>query len=881
VTALRPDHETTPQDRSAARAARWYEKVLHAIGASSPDFTYIFDRDQRFVYVSPPLLELWGKTLDKTVGKNFADLGYPKHLVELHKEQLDRVLAGQKVSGSNSFVDKDGREGFYEYTFVPVFGDDGQVESIVGSTRDVTARTESERERDDTRARLEESERQFRDFAEAMPQLAFMGHGDGSIFWYNRRWYDYTGATPQELEGWGWQSVHDPATLPRVLTAWRHSVESGTAFEMVFPLRSKDGEYRRFLTRVDPVRDSSGNVVRWLGTSTDVEAAAAARVAAETAERRANFLARASAVLGSSLDYEQTLRRVCELLVPTAADWCTISVLDETGILRRLAVVHRDPSKRPFVEQYERAFPPSAHRTGSLLGPVREGKTVLQPVVTDTDLAAAAQDDEHLRVLRGLGCSSCLMVPLVVRGEALGVISLMRGEGATPFAEGDAQLAEELARRAALAIDNARLYRAAQREQDTMRFLAESSALLASSLDYETTLKRLAQLVVPRFADWCGVDVIEDGEIRAVAVAHTDPTKVEMARELRRKYPIRPGDPTGLSAVLRTGRAELYEQIPEETLVRAARDEEHLRILRELELRSVVIVPLTGLNGPLGGLSVVWAESGRSYSKSDLVVLEELGRRAGIAVENARLYAAAQNAVRLRDEFLSIASHELNTPLTSLQLQVGSLLRSLHDGAPEKVEVPRLSAKAEVIDRQVRRLGKLVESLLDVSRAAAGPVRLDLSEVDLAQVIREVAADFEGDLSKAGSELSLTLEGHLVGHWDRMRVAQVLRNFVSNAIKYGLGRPIDLSAVARQGKAVVSVRDRGIGIEATDQARIFERFARAVSPDHYGGLGLGLWIARILIEAMGGTVRVESAPGEGSTFVMELPLRTAGPVTAR
>jgi signal transduction histidine kinase len=242
-------------------------------------------------------------------------------------------------------------------------------------------------------------------------------------------------------------------------------------------------------------------------------------------------------------------------------------------------------------------------------------------------------------------------------------------------------------------------------------------------------------------------------------------------------------------------------------------------------------------------------------------------------VENARLYAAAQNAVRLRDEFLSIASHELNTPLTSLQLQVGTLLRSLHDGAAEKVEVSRLAAKADVIDRQVRRLGKLVESLLDVSRAAAGPVRLDLSDVDLAQVIREVVAEFEGDLLKAGSDLTQTAEENLVGRWDRMRVAQVLRNFISNAIKYGLGRPIDLSAVRREGKAVVSVRDRGIGIEAADQARIFERFARAVSPDHYGGLGLGLWIARILVEAMGGSVRVASTPGEGATFVMELPLR--------
>jgi signal transduction histidine kinase len=327
-----------------------------------------------------------------------------------------------------------------------------------------------------------------------------------------------------------------------------------------------------------------------------------------------------------------------------------------------------------------------------------------------------------------------------------------------------------------------------------------------------------------------------------------------------------------LPRVLRTGRAELYEEIPDEMITQAARDEEHLHMLRALSLRSLVIVPLAGLNGPIGGLTVVWAESGRRYTKSDVVLLEELGRRAGIAVQNARLYAAAQNAVRLRDEFLSIASHELNTPLTSLQLQVSTLVRALADGSPQKLPVGRLSTKAEVIERQVRRLAKLVESLLDVSRAAAGPVRLDFSEVNLTQVVREVAADFEPDLLKAGSELSLALEDDLVGRWDRMRVAQVVRNFISNAIKYGLGRPIQVSATARDGKAVFSVRDHGIGIAAADQGRIFERFARAVSPEHYGGLGLGLWIARILVEAMGGTVRVESAPGEGATFLMELPL---------
>jgi signal transduction histidine kinase len=321
--------------------------------------------------------------------------------------------------------------------------------------------------------------------------------------------------------------------------------------------------------------------------------------------------------------------------------------------------------------------------------------------------------------------------------------------------------------------------------------------------------------------------------------------------------------------VLRTGKSELYEEISDELLTYAAKDPEHLALARALGLRSALTVPLSARGRTLGALSLVSAESGRRYTAADLPLIEELGRRAGIAVDNARLYDEAQRAVKLRDEFLSIASHELRTPLTSLQLQVSGLQRNLK--RPD-MTLPKVREKLEAVDRHVERLTALVNALLDVSRASAGRVKLDLEEIDLVTVVREVAARFQPDLANAGCYLSLELPERLVGTSDRMRLDQIVTNFLSNAVKYGAGKPIEVALRSEHGRAILSVRDHGIGIAPPDQARIFERFARAVSVEHYGGLGLGLWIVHVYVEAMGGRIHVASEPGQGSVFTVELPL---------
>ncbi|WP_426748978.1 ATP-binding protein [Myxococcus faecalis] len=238
-----------------------------------------------------------------------------------------------------------------------------------------------------------------------------------------------------------------------------------------------------------------------------------------------------------------------------------------------------------------------------------------------------------------------------------------------------------------------------------------------------------------------------------------------------------------------------------------------------------------------------------------------------------------QEAIRARDEFLSVASHELKTPLTVLSLRLQAFARAtLSD--PESPWALRHGREVQGMLRQVMRLADLVNGLLDVSRIGTGRLRLELEQVDLRALVQEVVARFQPEAERAECQVELEGGPPAVGTWDRMRLEQVVTNLVSNALKYGAGRPVRLRVEADAGLARLSVRDEGIGISREAQARIFHKFERAVSERNYGGLGLGLYVARTLVEAMRGVIRVDSHPGEGSTFTVELPLVSEAPPEA-
>ncbi len=234
-----------------------------------------------------------------------------------------------------------------------------------------------------------------------------------------------------------------------------------------------------------------------------------------------------------------------------------------------------------------------------------------------------------------------------------------------------------------------------------------------------------------------------------------------------------------------------------------------------------------------------------------------------------RLIEELREAVRARDEFVAIAAHELRNPMTPVLMQIGGLLAAARD--PRRCRPELLAPRLELLELAVREFVRRSTALLDVSRIAAGNVRIELAEVDLTGVVRGVADRAKVAARMARSPVETSLQDGVVGSWDRLALEEVADNLLSNAIKFGAGKPVTVALTADERTARLAVRDRGIGISEADRARIFGRFERAVTRREHGGFGIGLWLANQLVTAMGGAITVEGAPGEGTTFTVTLP----------
>jgi signal transduction histidine kinase len=419
--------------------------------------------------------------------------------------------------------------------------------------------------------------------------------------------------------------------------------------------------------------------------------------------------------------------------------------------------------------------------------------------------------------------------------------------------------------------------------------LSEATALLAGSLDYEATLRRVARLAVPALADWCTVDVLEDdNRIERVAAAHADPSHEESVRETLRRYPMRLGEPRSVARVLRTGQSELQPRITDRILRDSARDARHLEILRSLGARSSIIVPLIARGRRLGALSFTVGRSGRRYGPADLIWADDLGARAALAIDNARLYGAARaaevrlraanedlsRALRLRDDFIAAAAHELKTPLTTLQLWVQTLRRA---SASAIDKVPRLSRALLEIESESRRLTRLVERLIDDTSLEAG-LTLARRPVDLAELARRVV-DLLRD-GAPGHAFAVDAPRPVVTSADPARLEQVLATLIENGVRFSpAGGAIEVSVLATDGEARVVVRDHGVGVPAERRASLFDRFQHSRG-DHLGGLGLGLHLAQAIVKRHDGRIAAEHPDDGGTRFVVTLPIGEPPPTGA-
>jgi PAS domain S-box-containing protein len=409
-----------------------------------------------------------------------------------------------------------------------------------------------------------------------------------------------------------------------------------------------------------------------------------------------------------------------------------------------------------------------------------------------------------------------------------------------------------------------------RRVERTQRLFAEAGRIFNQLLEPDLTVAELARLMVPELADGCVLYLVSPGgRLLPRAITHAAAEKERVLWEVLHRYPPRAEDTRGVAHVVSIGQAERVEHVTEEVLGHMARDREHLELLRRLKLGSTLCVPIGVGEQRLGALMLLSSASERHYTLSDQIFLEELAGRAALALDNARLFQEAQRAL----ELIGVASHDLGNPLNAMQLVLARLRRVDPEREPERVREGLMAAM-----RHGQRLGRLLYNLLDLSRLSSGKLALEVSRVDLAQLVHEVVERHSEQAAEAGCPLRLDAAQQLEGWWDPLRLERVVANLLSNAMKFGRGRPVEVRVEHAGGKARVTVRDHGVGIPPEAQRRIFERFEREKSAGQHAGFGLGLYIVRQLVEAHGGTIRVQSTPGQGAAFIVDLPRAPSGGV---
>ncbi|MBW4678548.1 MAG: PAS domain S-box protein [Microcoleus vaginatus WJT46-NPBG5] len=417
----------------------------------------------RLITTNPAAGKANGVSMEAFIGTSIAE-SFPALLeTQMPKDYAEVIRTGTaKDFGEIHYGDEKIAEGVYSLKAFPL------PERCVGlAFENITERKQLEQA-------LIQSEESFRFLADSIPQLIWTAQPDGRLDYINQRVAHYSGFSVEQILGWGWQQIVHSDDLPHSLERWQHSLTTGTKYEVEFRLRhSFDGQYRWHLVRALPMHDAEGQIIKWFGTCTDIEDQ-------KQAEQAAQFLSEASTLLASSLDYETTLSRVARLAVPTLADYCVVDIAETNEVFRRVAVVHPNPIKEQLVRDIEQRYPTGPNGENPIARVLRTGESQLYPQMPDEVLVATALDAEHLEMLRSLAIKSYMSVPLIARGRVLGAISFATAESDRHYSAADLALAEDLARRAAVAIDNALLYREVQEAE---RRKDESLALLNALLE--------------------------------------------------------------------------------------------------------------------------------------------------------------------------------------------------------------------------------------------------------------------------------------------------------------------------------------------------------------------------------------------------------------
>ena len=838
------------------RESRRYE----ALTADGGLLIWVMDPDLRPTGTNAAWERYTGQTFDQ-----YRDLGW---LDAIHESDRDRCLREiqirlpleQPFTFELSIRRRDGEFRRHAIRAIPVRDESGVLREWIGTASDI-----------EDRAAAAEQLAAMDDRLRLTYEAAGVGTWEwlparGELRWSNEM-YRMLGIAPGTLRPSvdAWISAIHPEDVAATTREWVRALEQSDALAQEFRIVRRDGRPRWVLSRARIIRDGQGDVVRVLGLTMDVterrameeQMRAALADHRDLRERLVALTDGADALLRAAT-LDDVRSAICEL---------ASRVLAADGY----AVWSLDPATSIWTSEASRGL------SERFVGKRVPGVAVpfSDPLVADDlqlDLLANRADD-----YRDEGICSLLSVPLPIGGMRRGtVVAYYRTPHVTTNAE--RQVAVALGHLAAAAWANAearqrqeQLRGEAERHSGRMAFLAEASTLF-STLDYEDSFRRLAELAVPSLADWCAIDVERDGRLSRVAVAHPDPEKLAIAEAVldRRGWAV--DDSTSIGRVLRTGQPELLAEIGDDQLIDAARDAEDLARLRLLSMRSAIVVPLTARERTLGVLTLVSTTPGRQYDRSDLAFVELVARRAATVIDNARLYEEARRANLAKDEFLAVLSHELRTPLNAI-MGWAQVLLTRHGGTSERPIARGLG----IIQRNARLQADLVEGLLDVTRVATGGLPLSRDLIDATdacasavEAVRPAAHDrgLELVFAAAPERCRILADGN--------RLHQVLSNLLSNAIKFtDRGGRIDVRVAPAGEWCEIQVADTGAGISPEFLPHVFERFRQADSSAtrRHGGLGLGLWLVHELVRAHGGTIAAASEGlDRGATFTLRLPL---------
>ncbi|NEP12320.1 MAG: GAF domain-containing protein [Symploca sp. SIO2C1] len=788
-------------------------------------------------------------------------------------------------------------------------------ETLSRSLRHAVRIFRAEREAELATQRLRESEERYR--------LVLEGSNDGIWDWdivtqeiyCNDRLYDIIGLSPSNRKITSesfFERLH-PEDQARVKQAVDAHLQDLVELDLEFRLLHTSGEYRYCIARGKAQRDAQGNPLRMSGVVSDI-------TQRKRAEESLRFLAEASTLLSASLDYQTTLENLAKLAVPRLADWCAIDVVRPDLTYSRLAVAHVNPEKEKLVWELQRRYPPQGDENYGYPKVLRTGESYACFDVSDEFLSTVARDPGHLNLFRQLNHKSYICVPLQVGDKTLGSISFVWSESGRRYTQADLELAEDLARRAALATENARLYREAQEASESLRQVV---AILDQQQQQLRTLQQLTNLLNQRLtnlpcllremvgalvktipgAQFCFI-MLKNPQCNGLLLSVTAGIGTEKLR-LEDAFPPSEGL---LAEVFVTGKSQLIQRLDG--------DSPHLEDV-PAAMYSVTIESVQA--GRLGVLAIGNWHNANAFDSEDQKLLVAVGEQAAIAIDNARMIRALEEqetrlefqnemlaqqnqelesqrqqvlrqnqelenqrqqvllqnlqlleAARLKSQFLATMSHELRTPMNAVIGFSQLLLRQRQSSlAPQQVDM------VERILNNGKNLLTLINEILDLSKIEAGRLELKLETFNLVKLLRATLGELRSLADQKHLELDIQadLQNPNVSN-DSVRLRQILVNLLSNAIKFTECGKVQVKVKEiSSDRLVIIVKDTGIGIAQNDLEHIFEEFRQIdqTTTRKYSGTGLGLAITESLVQLMNGKITVESEIGQGSTFHIELP----------